>query len=214
MVERKDDCMGKVIITGPGRSGTSFLVQLLTRLGLDTGFEAYNEDYDPKIRAGCEWIVHVDFNHPKERIKSILDNAPRVLKSPEWGLELKRLVRGGYMNVDYVLIPVRDLEQAATSRLNVGLDWKMPEGQPKGNERIALQAEVLALALGRAVEACLMEHLPCQLIEFPLFVQNEKYCWRKLKDVLEGIERKRFTEEWTKLAKPEQIGQWQRKSNP
>ena len=33
-----DQAIHKVIITGTGRAGTTFLMQLLTAIGLDTGF--------------------------------------------------------------------------------------------------------------------------------------------------------------------------------
>ena len=46
----------KVIITGTGRAGTTFLVRLLTELGLDTGYTRRNwsRDYFTHCDAGLE----------------------------------------------------------------------------------------------------------------------------------------------------------------
>ncbi len=47
----------KVIITGTGRAGTTFLVQLLTELGLDTGYtrRTWSRDYFEHCDAGLEF---------------------------------------------------------------------------------------------------------------------------------------------------------------
>lgn len=47
-----------IVITGTGRSGTTFLIELLTQLGLETGFNASDIDIVSKknhiARAGLE----------------------------------------------------------------------------------------------------------------------------------------------------------------
>ena len=58
-----------VIISGTGRAGTTFLVQLLTALGLDTGFDSPTSGIFENCRAGMEW----DLRHP---------NAPYIIKNP------------------------------------------------------------------------------------------------------------------------------------
>lgn len=172
--------MGKILITGPGRSGTTFIVQLLTRLGLDTGFEPYNEPYFPEVRAGGERAMPIDiWNEKPEEIRAKIDKAARVLKSPEWGLVLKPLVKMEAIEVDHIIIPVRDLEEAAKSRLEVGLDWMVADNL-KGEDRLINQATVKAVALGRAIEVCLLYDIPYTLMLFPRFVEDINYCWSKL----------------------------------
>jgi len=58
-----------IVITGTGRAGTTFLVQLLTHLGLDTGFDVDTIDLSPIARASLE----TDIRDP---------NAPYIVKSP------------------------------------------------------------------------------------------------------------------------------------
>lgn len=50
----------QVIISGTGRAGTTFLIQLLTCLGFDTGFANVEAAIDPNCNAGMEW----DLRHP------------------------------------------------------------------------------------------------------------------------------------------------------
>ena len=63
-----------IIIAGTGRAGTTFLVQLFTELGLDTGFskEDFLTKIDPISHGGLERSLD-DANYEK---------LPRVIKSP------------------------------------------------------------------------------------------------------------------------------------
>jgi hypothetical protein len=58
-----------VIISGTGRAGTTFLVQLLTELGLDTGLTDSHTDIFENCNAGME----KDLREP---------DAPYIVKSP------------------------------------------------------------------------------------------------------------------------------------
>lgn len=195
--------MGKVIITGPGRSGTTFLVQLLTRLGYDTGYEPYKEPYLPSKRAGCEHRLQFDLAGTPERARRILETAPRVLKSPEWALVLKGFARLDIMQVDHVFIPVRDLDEAAQSRLDVQLDWQVCSTDDY-SYRVMDQASVHALALGRAIEACLMCDIPYTIMLFPRLVEDPDYCRAKLSEGL-SIDPVRFQGIFAELANPKQV---------
>ncbi len=64
-----------LVITGTGRSGTTFLVELLTYLGLDTGFDPVS------VRSGIDPVAHAGLERD---IRS--DDAPYVVKSP-WFME-------------------------------------------------------------------------------------------------------------------------------
>ena len=58
-----------VMISGTGRAGTSFLVQLLTNLGLDTGVTPEKMKLDENARAGLEYDIRKA-------------DAPYIVKSP------------------------------------------------------------------------------------------------------------------------------------
>jgi len=194
--------VGKIIITGPGRAGSSFLVRLLTRLGEDTGWTPDLDGYRDDWRAGCEQRVIVSLIEG-EATKRNLDEAPRILKSPDWAFFLKPVVRAGWMSVDHVFIPFRDIDVSAKSRLDVGLDWMC--GQDAGYEdRVTHQANIHGLALGRTMEAVWVLGLPHTVMMFPNLVRDEEYCYRCLSNAFE-LERGRFAEEWRRLSNPGQI---------
>jgi hypothetical protein len=95
-----------LIISGTGRAGTTFLVQLLTELGLDTGFTGSCAEIDP--------IAHAGLEHDLRAV-----DAPYVVKSPWLCDQLDELLARGDIRVDHAIIPVRDLSSAAKSRSEV-----------------------------------------------------------------------------------------------
>ncbi|MHC4635779.1 MAG: hypothetical protein ACYSYU_11315, partial [Planctomycetota bacterium] len=113
-----------VFITGPGRSGTTFLVQLFTRLGLDTGYEPYQEVYIESWRAGCEAGPETDvIKQSDEAIRQAFQESPRIIKGPAWAYLLKYFHKNDLVEIEHVFMPLRDLTIAAHSRLDAGLDF-------------------------------------------------------------------------------------------
>jgi hypothetical protein len=91
----------KILITGTGRAGTSFLVQVLTELGFDTGYgpkDCATEIEESSCKAGLE---KCDLNS-------------EVIKSPHMGADIKNTLRK--FIPDLVIIPIREPKQTAKSR--------------------------------------------------------------------------------------------------
>ncbi len=185
-------------------------MQLLTRMGEDTGFEPYNEPFASDLRAGCEWDAPDEATTTREQYKAAIESAPRILKSPWWGLYLKSIMKKAALKVDHVIIPLRDLDVSARSRLSVGLNWSLPEEYQddlaeEGDARVAVQERSLAIVLGRTIEACQLFHIPCTIMEFPLFVEDVDYCYRKLDPIFGFSKSGRsglFMEKFIELANP------------
>ena len=95
---------GRIYISGTGRAGTTFLISLLTEIGLDTGFSSAEGDgsYYETARAGLE--------------KDIFDrDGPAIIKSPFLCDHLDEIIALG-MSVSHIIIPVRNFQDAAKSR--------------------------------------------------------------------------------------------------
>lgn len=192
--------MGKIIITGPGRAGTSFLMQLLTRLDINTGFEPYNEPFNTDWRAGCEWVINYDLNEQtSDELHQRFEDAPKVLKACEWTLFLKGLLKLGVIEVDHIIMPVRDLYKAAQSRLDAGLDW-MVQSDLEDEDRTIDQMYINAMALGLGVEVCMLYEIPCTMMLFPRLVECEEYCYYKLSRVFE-LDEQKFSRVFRELSK-------------
>lgn len=186
---------GKIIITGTGRAGTSFLVVLLTRLGLDTGYKPYIEDFNESIRAGCEYKL---FSNNNKQQQKLLKNTPRILKHPKFSHKLEGLLEKKLIKVDHLIIPVRNIKEAAKSRLKAKRKWKI-----KG---INSQEQVLAWALGKITETAIRHDIPVTFIKYPKLIQDPDYCFEKLNPVFK-LNKKKFTKIYPKLAGAKEIKQ-------
>ena len=98
-----------LIVTGTGRAGTSFLVRYLTAMGLETRISLYGDcQWDESANAGLEDLPRCDGTPAR---------LPYVIKTP-WMCEvIDPLLTASGMVIDAVVIPVRDLVEAATSRI-------------------------------------------------------------------------------------------------
>src|SRR5689334_19149751 len=80
-----------VIISGTGRTGTTFIMQLLTALKLDTGFR----DPHSAVWSNCHAGMERDIREP---------NAPYIIKSP-WLCDcLDDILEEGGIVIDHALI--------------------------------------------------------------------------------------------------------------
>jgi hypothetical protein len=158
----------KVIIAGTGRAGTTLLVQILTDLGLDTGF-APDAPIDTRAAAGLE-------------LPAAGRNSPRIVKSPHLSRWLAGLLDDGRIEVEHVIIPIRDLDVAAASRVRMahyGADlhtW----GGLFGTTRATRQREALAVIEYELLYTIARHDLPHTLLEFPRFAQDWRYAYDKL----------------------------------
>jgi hypothetical protein len=155
----------KVIIAGTGRAGTTLLVRVLSRLGADTGFTGDEKGkYVPTARAGFERNPL----HP---------GAPRVVKNPALSDTLGSLLDSGALVVEHVVIPMRDVDVAAASRLRVSQYGarRGVAGGMVGTRRASQQRWTLTDSLYQLVWACVRHDVPMTFLEFPRFAADAEY---------------------------------------
>jgi hypothetical protein len=187
----------KLVITGTGRTGTTFLVQILTELGLDTGYTQakLSDDYFEHCSAGLERDM-------------LAEDSPYVVKNPAFCQTLPALLATGRFAVDHVLVPIRDLDDAAQSRIRIGgQDGDVPGGL-MGTSDPAAQKGVLAERFHRLMHTLAANDIPCTLLHFPRFVLDADYAWSKLRFLTPGLERGAFDEAFQRVAHPELIHQF------
>ena len=183
----------KIIITGTGRAGTTFLVRLLTELGLDTGYTAasWQRDYFAHCAAGLEQ----DPSSPA---------APRIVKSPELCDTLPDLLARHKIAVEHAIIPIRGLDEAARSRARVGGDGQTPGGLV-GTADPQKQPAVLAERFHRLVHTLVAHEIPHTFLEFPTFARDAEYAWRKLSPIFPAITYDEFAAAFARSVQPELI---------
>src|SRR5262249_16416931 len=127
-----------VIISGTGRAGTTFLMQVLTHLEFPTGFDNLDDGIFKNCNAGMEWDI-------------TRSDAPYIVKPPQLCDHLGRLVQEEVVVVDHAIVPVRQLSKAADSRIRVHRETDPTFKTPKvpgglwDTDDPALQHWVLAL---------------------------------------------------------------------
>lgn len=186
-----------LIISGTGRAGTTFLVQLLTELGMDTGFP----DPSSGLYANCNAGMELDICDP---------NAPYIIKTPVLCDYLDAVVRDGVV-IDHAIVPVRDLYAAAESRRAVSRKADSSSGGggvPGGlwdTDTPEQQEAVLAVHFHTLIETLTKHEIPTTLLHFPRFIHDPDYLYAKIGFVLTGIGHERFLEAFRAVARPELV---------
>jgi hypothetical protein len=167
------------IISGTGRTGTTFLVKLFTNLGFDTGFSETELPTWSNCHAGLEWDLRDE-------------NSPYFVKSPWICDYIDEIVSNPGIAIDYAIVPMRSLEAAAESRRQVeaatnrgeypkstaipGGLW--PTTEPIDQESVLAQ-KVLRLTMWLAkTEARLI------LVHYPRLTNDPFYLFTKLRPVI------------------------------
>lgn len=186
-----------VVIAGTGRSGTTFLVELLTNLGLDTGFTP--QDLRTKkfevARAGLETNI-------------LKENCPYVVKDPSFHKIAKEVFESDTYVIDHLIIPVRDLEAAVSSRNLVQKEslsqlslWerckriikrkRVPGGLLK-RKPLQSQEEMLLYGFYELMLHAAVKSTPVTLIQYPKMLKDSDYLYQKLQPVLNGMSPEAF----------------------
>ena len=201
-----------VIISGTGRAGTTFLVQLLTALKLDTGY--YNptsfiapkrwhgrlnlkRKIDPKCNAGLELDIRQA-------------DAPYIVKSPFLCDDLDELIREDQIVVDHAIIPMRDLYSAAESRRVVDRNTRAaPDEKVAGglmNTKAPEEQEsTLARMLHNLFFVIAKHDIPVTLLHFPRLVSDPEYLYKKLGFLFPDIGYDDFLQCFQEMSRPELV---------
>jgi hypothetical protein len=204
-----------VIISGTGRAGTTFLVALLTRLGLDTGFDRDTLEVLPharKARKGTMDIVPVARSGLEMNIRAV--NAPYIVKTP-FLCDTAESALSSSIRIKHAIIPVRQFDAAAASRAHVQEQTTGSKDRtrtvPGGlwdADKAAEQADVLRLKFARLVETLTRYDVPMTFLSYPRLVGDADYLYGKLDFLLAGIDRESFRSAFDEIVRPEWVHQF------
>jgi hypothetical protein len=187
-----------VIITGTGRAGTSFIIQILTMLGLDTGFNFDEIELHGKSRGGLETGINPD--------------SPYIVKNPFFCNFANKIFEDPGIEIKHIFVPIRNLFAAAESRRYVVRQNKR-ENHPKirgglvhtESMKRGVQEEKLLGMLYNLMLCTSDTFIPLTLIKYPKLVKDSSYLYKKLKPILETISLKKFDLTFKSLIKPDWI---------
>lgn len=180
---------GHVVISGTGRAGTTFLIELLTALGQDTGFTIHQLDNErSSLPSGLELDIRGDA-------------PPRFVKNPWFCDYAEEVITQRGIPIEHVVIPIRDLHDAAESRRNMtkkgrvdGGLWKTSSLEPGDQEQILLGQ------LYKLLHSLAPHSIPITLISFPKLVRDSGYLYSKLSHVLRDCTIQKFEEAFNRVA--------------
>lgn len=159
--------MEKILITGTGRCGTTFLIKLFSFLDFDTG---YNRDnYNSSISANCNSGMERGY---KENYY--------VLKNPLFMMNIEHIVKDTSIKIKNVIIPIRDLKISANSRVKHG---KQNGGLWNANNELS-QIHFYKNILTNYIFIATKYDINTIFIDFDRMINDVEYLFDKLKDIL------------------------------
>jgi hypothetical protein len=160
--------MEKILITGTGRCGTTFLIKLFTFLNFDTGFT--RDNYKRYIFPNC--------NSGMERKYT---SKHYVLKSPDFITDMEQILNDDSLKVKTVIIPIRDLRISALSRVRN----KDKEGGLWNATDEESQIEYYRTILTNYEEVRTKYNVNTIFIEFDEMIKDKRYLFDMLKNILD-----------------------------
>ena len=159
----------KILISGTGRCGTTFLIKLFTFLGMDTGYTTEN----------YEQYIHTECNSGMERW---IDSKYSVLKSPNFLAEIHRVVQS--VRIRAMIIPIRNFTDSAVSRTHFGNGAGGLWNAHDTPSQIAFYKAIMANYLYYMVRY----DIPTIFLDFTRMVTDAHYLFTKLRELLEVSE--------------------------
>ena len=182
-----------VLISGTGRSGTTFITQILTLLDIETGFNHLTKDqligHGDKMPDHLESYMNWDILKYSKSKRNVIQNFPEVFKSPQAIEFIPQILR--YINLKHVIIPMRNLEDVNKSAKQQNLS--------EGLFEIDHMREVLLDGLYNLTKY----NTPFTTLHFPTLVRDANYLYDKLNPIFPKINFDSFNDYFKQLTNKE-----------
>lgn len=160
--------MEKILITGTGRCGTTFLIKLFSFLEFDTGY--HKTDYSQHISHNC--------NSGMERAYT---EKHYILKNPFFMTEFETILNDPSVKIKTVIIPIRDFKSAAISRVK---HYNKPGGLWNANNEHS-QIQFYNHITANYIYIMTKYDINTIFIDFDRMVNDKNYLFNKLKCILD-----------------------------
>jgi hypothetical protein len=161
--------MEKILITGTGRCGTTFLIKLFTFLDFDTGFT--KENYKKFIPMNCN--AGMEKNYKENHY---------ILKNPDFLINMNSIIQDNRIQIKYVILPIREYNSAAESRASHG---KSRGGLVWGAKDMLTQLVVFHKSMANYIRLMTIHEIPTIFLDFEKMTMDKNYLFNKLKPILD-----------------------------
>jgi len=161
--------MEKILITGTGRCGTTFLIKLFSFLDFDTGFNINN--YKKYIFSNCNYGMEKHYTSKHYILKSpfFMDNIEKIVKDTKT------------IKIKTVIIPIRDFDSAAQSRVNNKYE---PGGLWNAKDKLS-QIIYYKDIISNYIYISTKYDFNTIFLDFDKMTTNKSYLFNKLKNILD-----------------------------
>jgi len=181
--------MEKILITGTGRCGTTFLILLFSFLNYDTGYNKTNyiEDIFPNCNSGME---------------SLYTEEKYILKNPLFLEQIEEIACCKDMTIKYVIIPIRDYAVSVKSRVFLENENKNNKKHEKEDEKEYVcgtvpgglvkavdydtQLAYYRQTMSNYIYIMTKYEINTVFINFDKMISDKKYLFDKLTPILDG----------------------------
>jgi hypothetical protein len=191
------------IISGTGRAGTTLLVRILMKAGIDAGFEA-DAAIDPVASAGLELDL---------RTKPDC----RLVKSPWIAAYIDEVVQDPEIKIDHAIICMRNLNDAAESRRRVQRVQNTDQhvaGGLWGISDPADQEAYLAEMFHRLLFTLSENAVPMTFLHFPRFANDVDYFVETIHPVFPDVSIEDLRSAYHATVAPELINDFSKSRRP
>jgi hypothetical protein len=160
--------MEKILITGTGRCGTTFLIKLFSFLEFNTGYNRsnYTNFIFPNCNSGMERIYNENYY---------------ILKNPNFIRNITYILKDPSVIIKKVIIPMRDLRMSAKSRVKHN---KLPGGLLDASDEES-QIKYYNKVLANYMHIMTKHDIDTILIDFDRMISDKAYLFNKIKSILD-----------------------------
>lgn len=160
--------MEKILITGTGRCGTTFLIKLFSFLEFNTGFNINN--YKTFISHNCNAGMEKNYNENYY-----------IIKNPHFMINIQDILEDTSIKIKTIIVPIRDFKLSAISRVNNGIHdgglWNAVDEE----SQIQYYKDIMTNYIYNVTKY----DINTIFLDFDKMVSDKKYLFNKIKSILD-----------------------------
>jgi hypothetical protein len=160
--------MSKILISGTGRCGTTFLIKIFSFLGFDTGYTEAN--YKNYIFSNCN-----------SGMENSIDSIHEVIKNPLFIEEIESILKKKNIQIKFMIIPIRNYQDSAHSRK---MNGKHAGGLWNAKNEIE-QEKFYYKIMANYLYYMTKYEINTIFIDFDKMTNNKLYLFNKLKQIFD-----------------------------